>query len=197
MQCTVYFKGVCKSLPVTCTGLGSTLLCVVFKYKLYTFKIMTCIISMQIYNSRNIRLGNALGCSHTWPWTGSPVKVLMYVYLFVLKVFRWSRAFPGTPLQCLTVRKSSLAEVQYSGIISCGKTNYALNARFSTYLQLINMSFCGSKQHRFFSLSTEVMFQRSQINSSPLIFPEILCSIWTSQGFTNPKTLFSWNGRYP
>lgn len=49
---------------------------------------MTCIISMQIYNSRNIRLGNALGCSLTWPWTGSPLKILMYVYQFALKVFQ-------------------------------------------------------------------------------------------------------------
>ena len=79
MQYSAYFKGAYKSLPVTCTGFGSGLLGMVFKYQLCTFKIMSRIIraDMQIYNSRNTRLGDALGCSLTCPWPGSPAKILV------------------------------------------------------------------------------------------------------------------------
>lgn len=86
-------SGVYKNLPVTCTGFGSGLLYTVFKYKLCTFKIMSCI-SRQIYNNRNIRLGDALGCSLACPWTGSPVKILVYVYLYCSESLPMIKSLP-------------------------------------------------------------------------------------------------------
>lgn len=76
---------------------------------------MNCNISMQICNNRNTRLGGALGCSPHCPWTGSPVQMLIYVYLHC---FESPPMIKSTLSQRLTVRAAWLK--LSTGLISCG-----------------------------------------------------------------------------
>ena len=139
----------------------------IFKYKLCTFKIMSCIISTQTYNSRNIRLGDALGCSLTCPGQDHPQKSwYMFIYT-VLKVFQWSGAFPGTLFQCLTVTKSSLVEVWYSGLFSCGsgKQTVPFMQSFLHICKLLRSLFVGAN-----NTGSSVFQQKSYFRDTKSIF---------------------------